>query len=512
MRLKVKDDLAFSNLFVPCCAPVAATFSRRYNREVRAPGSLLIAIPICIALAGCGSRDGDWIELRHPAGFKLRHPPHWTVETGDGGQVVVRDAPNGRFALVQPFFLRNRTKALNWLEQCPSRLASTFPGSRLGRIVQLGQQPDEAEVALTFAQEGARWRANLLCSIWGKSGMLFAIAAPEREFKAASAALVDTLRTFQYADPLQPAVVSPVSLEFVAFQDPREAAFWMDVPEGWRTTGGMYRFAPTDARPSVSVESPDGTVRITAGDPQLPLFIVPSPVLAASGYAEGSWYSPSQGVNLQVRRYPAGVEFAAEYVRRKCPDLRWVERRDRPDLDSRLVAILGGADTHLTTGEVAFTCPAGEKVLLGYYFAGTLRTRAFGAAVWNVQYLHGYLATEDALDLAEAALARMTLSGRLNPQWAAIQKHLPAHAPEIVAQANAEIARTLNETYWRRQRVREYLSRQWSNTMLGAAETTDPETLEVWKASTGHNYYWHKPGAGGWERPDTNLRALGTYR
>jgi len=461
------------------------------------------------------------VEHDDPNGFSLRHPAGWKVEPGEGGLVVVRDPRGAGRVLVQPFFLRERTRALAWVAQSPTRLADSLPASRTLHTAQTRKRPDEAVAALAYASANGPGRANLLCSISGKSGMLYAIAAPESELAALKPTLLRVLSSFRYTEAPQPALSGAAPPEYVTFQDPKEGAFTLEVPRGWVATGGLYRFAPVDTRPSLLVESPDGKVRISSGDRELPTFTVPTPMLTATGFTEGSWYSPSYGVNMLVRAYMKGSDFAASYVRRKfastCGAVRITERRGRPDLDARLASIysqFGDIQASLATGEVAFTCGRGLKARRGYYFAGTQLTSAYGTGVWNVQYLHGFLADDDAVEMASAALARMVASSRLNPQWAAMQSNIAGQTSEIVTRTNAEISRVIAESYWKRQRVNEKVSRQWSNTILGLTDVVDPETGETWKVSSGHNYYWRKQaadavaGTDSYERPDTDFSSL----
>ena len=61
---------------------------------------------------------------------------------------------------------------------------------------------------------------------------------------------------------------SPVS--WVTVRDTREQAFSIDVPKGWKTYGGMFRFSSVDARPLVDMTSPDGKSNIRVGDATIP--------------------------------------------------------------------------------------------------------------------------------------------------------------------------------------------------------------------------------------------------
>jgi hypothetical protein len=481
----------------------------------------MLSLPACRYGGGPEPGASAWVEHRDPKGFRVQHPGNWKIETGEGGMVTVRDPGGAGIVLVQPFFMKERARALDWVAGAPHRLVRSFPASRILRTGQVRHRPDEAAASLIYSDAAGPGRANLLCSIFGRSGMLYAVAAPEGQFAALKPALTRILLSFRYTEASNPSLGGAASPDYITFQDPKEGAFTVDVPRGWTATGGLYRFAPVDTRASLRVESPDGKIHISAGDHELPTFTVPNPMLAATGFIEGRWYSPGYGVNMLVRSYLKGSEFAAAYVQRKflstCGAVQITERRDRPDLDARLGSIysqFGQMQVKLTTGEVAFTCGQGARPRRGYYFAGTEMTSGYGTGLWNVKYLHGYLADDDAVELAGTVLARMVASSRVNPQWASMQSNIAGQTSEIVTRTNAEISRMLQESYWQRQRVQDNVGRQWSNTILGLTDVADPETGETWKVSSGHNYYWRKPatdavvGTNTYERPDTDFSPL----
>jgi hypothetical protein len=127
-------------------------------------------------------------------------------------------------------------------------------------------------------------------------------------------------------------------LTFQCVTDPRENAFWAEVPKGWNTSGGMFRKASVDIQEAIESISPEGDIRLAWGDPSLPKFTVPNPALEFAGFREGSWYSPGYGVQLMVRRYESGAAFAEEYVRTHlagqlgCSASTITQRAARPDL------------------------------------------------------------------------------------------------------------------------------------------------------------------------------------
>src|ERR1035441_10766982 len=61
---------------------------------------------------------------------------------------------------------------------------------------------------------------------------------------------------------------------------PREQAFSIQVPQGWKTYGGLFRFSAIDARMVVDSTSPDSLIELRIGDATIPLYRVPGPFLA----------------------------------------------------------------------------------------------------------------------------------------------------------------------------------------------------------------------------------------
>src|SRR6267143_2842453 len=92
-------------------------------------------------------------------------------------------------------------------------------------------------------------------------------------------------------------VIKPaLSQGYVQFIDPHERAFSMEIPQGWKVSGGLMRHAPTLAKSVMVLTSPDGT-HIQLGDPDITLFVEPG------GYGvppEGSSYPIGQDVVLRV--------------------------------------------------------------------------------------------------------------------------------------------------------------------------------------------------------------------
>ncbi len=447
----------------------------------------------------------QWTRHNDPLGFTVDHPPGWRVTAQSDGLVRVASPDGAAFAVVQPFLLAQPSAARAWLAQAPARFAGLFPQ---GRVVRVEPRPGRAEEAIASLAYGAG-QATALCVIAGRAGMFYAIAAPRAQFAARRGELVRVLGSFRYTQS-----------DSVRWRDPRENAFSIEIPRGWKATGGTFRLASVDTRAVVDLTSPDGQIRITTGDAEVPTYTEPTQMLVMSGFREGSWYSPGYGVRMMVRRYMTGVDFAAEYVRQRigarCAGLRVIETRDRPDVARQLGAIYsqgGFVSQRLTVGEAAFTCGGSMR---GLYLAGTQLTQMAGmpGGLWQVPHLAGYVAPADQAPLAESVLRRAIETAELNPEWARMQQGVTAATSRIVSQTHAEISASINESYWNRQRSQDELSRKWSNVILGQTDVVDPATGEKWKVAAGHNYYWRKEGGNQiagtdtWTRPDIDFTPL----
>lgn len=302
-------------------------------------------------------------------------------------------------------------------------------------------------------------------------------------------------------------VVSHTSpIPFVSFTDPKESAFTVEVPKGWAVQGGLFRFAAVDPRPALELRSPDGAIRITSGDAEIPTFALPSQTLAWAGFHEGSWYSPGYGVRMMVRRYLPGGQLAEEYVRSRvwsaagCADGRITDRQDRKDLSQAVNEIYGrlgagNAVVRLDLGEIRFSCTRNGEPWQGYYLAGTLLVGSQAGGIWHVDHLIGYAASQRQAPVAEAVLLRLIGTARLNPEWIRRQQDLAASTSQIVASTNSAVSTSIRKTFESRWNTEAEIMRKGANMRRGATDLIDPETGETWNVRSESQYFWHKPGS-----------------
>jgi hypothetical protein len=292
-------------------------------------------------------------------------------------------------------------------------------------------------------------------------------------------------------------------LVFVHFTDPKEQAFFVDVPKGWDVLGGMFRFASVDTRAALELVSPGGEIRVTSGDADIPTFTLPSQTLAWAGFGEGSWYSPGYGVRMMVRRYWSGVQFAEEYVRSRvlaaaaCSGVTITDRQNRRDLAQRINELYRalGPSVRLDLGEVRFTCTRNGEPRQGYYLAGTLLVGAPAGGIWHVDHLIGYTASPGKAPLGEAVMLRLLLSARENPEWTRMQQNVAASTSRIVSRTASEISTSLRQTFESRWQAEAEAMRKGANMRRGTTDLVDADTGETWNVQSSSRYFWRKPGS-----------------
>ena len=69
--------------------------------------------------------------------------------------------------------------------------------------------------------------------------------------------------------------------KWTTVRDTREKAFSIQVPQGWKVYGGLFRFSTIDTRMIVDMTSPDGLTNLRIGDSTVPPYPGAGPVPAA---------------------------------------------------------------------------------------------------------------------------------------------------------------------------------------------------------------------------------------
>jgi hypothetical protein len=481
---------------------------------VKTPAHALRAVCAAIVLTllfqsiGCGKSGSN--ETKPPpapkgwtthkdANFSVNHPDGWQVRAdARSGRVEVQDGA-GEQVVIWPVFVARPLQASSATAALRRMADRLWPDMHWEQPQPLGDHavrargragPNVAACAMTWVTTPK-----------GSAAFVYAMAAPEARFRESEDTFAQIFESFHAAGAPaegQGKGKAGPKIDYAQWQDPKENAFTMEVPRGWNVSGGLFRAGPTDTRAAWQVVSPDGSVRLTGGDAELPYFTLPTQTLAWAGFQEGSWYSPGYGARMLVMRFKPGRQFVKEYVAntvtRGCSQLTFTEERDRPDAVeaiNRLNASYGLA-MNLNAGEASFTCRCNARLMKGYYFAGTMVTQTPGVqgGIWHVEHLIGFLAAEDKTQLAQDILAHIIQTGRPNPQWVAMQQKVTADTSKIVSRTSDEISKIISDSYWKRSETMDEISRRRSNAILDVEDVVDPQYGEQFKVESGSNYYW----------------------
>lgn len=453
---------------------------------------------VLLACAAC--RGAGWINHSDPLGFRVDAPAGWQV-AGDSktGRIQV-SGPAGEQAVIWPVFVPGVVD----VRVAPAVLKQLAASAGFNAAWKTAPSPSP-NVVRAVATAGDRTVVGSFAwvgSASGTAGFLYMAAAPAASYASEAATLSRILESFRATGPARnSAGAAALDTKWIRWQDPKENAFSLEVPAGWTVSGGAFRFAPVDIRKALTATAPDGSIRITGGDSDLPPFTEPNQMLAMTGFREGSWYSPGYGVNMLVRRYLPGAQFAREYVSaraaRGCSGLIFTGGRERPDVDEPLNRLMSGLAAagglmQIRSGEVTFTCEQDGRPASGYYFAGSLHAGAVGmpGGIWHVEYLYGYVAVREKSATAEQILSHMLSTYADNPQWMAMQQNVTAATSRIVAETQEQVSRMISDTFAYKNQVSDEISRRRENAILGTVDVIDPGSGRTIKVENSSNYYW----------------------
>jgi hypothetical protein len=470
--------------------------------------------------AGQHAGADSWATHNDPAGFVVDVPRAWTVAKDPAtGRIVFRGTRDEQ-AVIWPLFLQHveldAGRATALLPQLARRVDAQMPWGR----VQSMQGAVRA-----FASGGQRSGAALLSwanAASGASAYFYCLEAPTDVYRNSTDVFVRILNSFHVVQDPSLKNVSQAeagnasglaALSFVNWNDPREGAFSVAVPQGWRVIGGTYRLSATDVRYALAMGSPDGQVRATIGDSSIGLFIPPSQMLAMAGLREGGYYGLGDGTKVEIRRYIPGPQFVRSYaeifVARQCSGLQVQSNNVRQDLVSSFTQSARneglGSRPYITAGDVSFTCNLNGRRMQGKYVAATFPFVPNQTSMWGVYRLYGYLAPAGREQEGEQVIAQTLRSWKFNSRWEAQQQgiansavqqdnalsqQIRSRAMQAIAEDQRQTSETIMKGWEQRQKVYDEISRRQENAILGTLDVIDPQTGIQYKVSNFGDYHY----------------------
>jgi hypothetical protein len=444
-------------------------------------------------------------------------PADWSVRREAASGKIVIQGPRGERTVIWPMFLERQQLDAHGATALLQQLARSVNGQLPWTAPETSG--NVVRVTAKTAQQNAAAMLSWADGTAGTSVYLYCVEAPVDAYRNSADAFVRILKSFHVVqDPaMKNAGASSGSpsgsaLSFVNWNDPHEGAFRVAVPQGWQVIGGAYRLSATDVRYALTMASPDGQLRVTVGDSNIPVYTQPTPLLASAGLREGGYYTVGDGTRMEIRHYIAGQEYAYSYVeafvRQQCGDLRVVSNNVRPDLAAIFTQFArkeGATTAELTAGDVSFTCMLNGNAVQGKYMAVTALLAPGQSPLWAVYRLYGYISTAARREDAVKVVTEAVQSWKFNPQWEAQQRatanaavlqdnmrsqQIRSRALQAIAEDQRQTSEIITKGYEQRQKVYDEISRKRENAILGTLDVVDPQTGSRYKVSNFGDYHY----------------------
>jgi hypothetical protein len=291
-------------------------------------------------------------------------------------------------------------------------------------------------------------------------------------------------------------------MAWTTFQDPFEQAFTVEVPQGWKARGGLFRMGYSDERPMLDLLSPDGRINVRLGDVSIPTYTMPN----AQHTREGEPYDLGAQAQLVVARYRTGPEFAVMYSHVRFYQDCKSAQGDTSELGFTIPDYIpfDGPAPETSAGAISYKCGSGASERVAFAYA---RTSNMGN-IWGVPTLGSYLSPPDTISVARAVLLHCAQTFRLSPAWLEKQKQMDAYAMQYqrarqqqrmqqlaqqVQQFEAQMQAMRNQvaSFERRQQAQADQVTSFTQALRGVTPTIDPFTgqaKEVWTGQSSN--YW----------------------
>jgi hypothetical protein len=269
-----------------------------------------------------------------------------------------------------------------------------------------------------------------------------------------------------------PNAAPPSQVSWITVRDPREQAFSIQVPQGWKTFGGLFRSSSIDTRMLVDMTSPDGMTNIRIGDAAIPPYRVPGP------------FAPS---GPGIAAYTAANVFASRYGQSRfgsmCSGIQVTKNGALPPKYHPA----NSAFAHTTGGEAYFSCTKNGTMMSAYVYAETQLLGPGGpGSSWLVVALGSVLTPAAQSAAAGDLLTHVGGSILMNPAWTRMQDNLNNQAAAAInANTQATIARTQQENAREQGMISALNNDSMIDVINGVQQMKDPNTGQQYTTPIG---------------------------
>ncbi|MBS3107871.1 hypothetical protein J4468_03040 [Candidatus Woesearchaeota archaeon] len=285
-------------------------------------------------------------------------------------------------------------------------------------------------------------------------------------------------------DKNEPKVYVP-EYAFYKFTDPKENAFSIQVPAGWKVSkdSGLIRpYIDAGVYLNVYSEQNQGFMYISPYS----VYTVPNDILTFAGFTEGTSYDPSNGLAkpMIIKKYTEASDYLKEYIQGQNGEL--IETKDRPDLIS---AASNSLITKQSAAEASYYITQNGIKIKYTLIAYNYLVEISGTGIWSAN-LFSYYSPEDTFDETERLVLQIKNSFEVNEEWAKKEVVEIQKRSNIISTSQAEVSDTISSTFEYRSSSMDKLNNEWSKTIRGVEEVYNPETDETYTIKSGSKYYW----------------------
>ncbi|MDY7109410.1 MAG: Ig-like domain-containing protein [Planctomycetota bacterium] len=296
-------------------------------------------------------------------------------------------------------------------------------------------------------------------------------------------------------------------IAFHRVNEPRENAFSILVPDGWRTEGGIFRVNAAEAGgPLNAIEAKiDIAFKRDEGGTVM-LHRLPDIVYAHVGIGAGAFPPGSVYQGAQVMAILSAEEFLQALLpnlRPRSTNVRFLEVRKVPELVRVYREACGDTNTMLTQ-------IGGPQAAMSFDAAGALveytedgvRYRELlvtaivdmpAAFIWGNKDTLAFRAPATEFERWRPVLDIMRYSVQLNPRWVMAEAGGQRERCDIVLETQREIHRISREIAENRRRTNEEINYENYLVLTGQEDFVNPYTNEVERDTNEYRYRWVTP-------------------
>ncbi len=438
-------------------------------------------------LAMQANTQQGWKTVKDPHGFELSTPTGYIIEVSPNG--IVSASKGESTAVIEAVVSDSQKNSAEFLDYTVPLIKKVVGDIE---IISVEQLPDYPNAYVAKVKQGSKIGAILLV-MDGTKGFIAGMFDDADKYNATITDLVKIISSFKYDNSIK----SPEKVEKIEksegaaetekitqlkeWKDPKEGAFTINVPEGWKISSdsGITR-QYIDASVKIVMTKDESGISIEQLHP--PLYYTPNWVLQMSGITEGSSYA-----NGIVKSYRTAEQYLKDIAPAELGLGAPADAKQRPDLVAGIYRAQWIKET--TAAEATFREDTPEKTIIHKVIAAVEYYELAGTGMWAVSMVH-YWAPETEIEKVAEIADKVMASFKLDSSWGAREQQQVAARTGLISAAGNDIANTIKSTFELRDAVMDSVHKEFSNAILGIQEIYDPMLGEQYTVPNDAEYYW----------------------